>query len=265
MKAIGIDIGHLTTKSVVMEEDGTVLGTAVVPSAEEPERSARAALKEAARAAGRSSRDGFFLVTTGTEAKEVSFSHKQKSLTTCLARGVARELPAARLVVDVGAESSTIVRINERGRVTDWANHDKCAAGTGIFLQQMAKLLEMSLEEMAAVSVTAAKGADITPTCAVFAESEVISHIHRVPPTPRDEIARGIFESVVSRLMSMAKRIGVSREVAVTGGVALNAGLVKALEREFGFPVLVGESPQLTAAAGAAVLALESIEKGMAP
>jgi predicted CoA-substrate-specific enzyme activase len=264
MKAIGIDIGHLTTKAVIME-DGELLGTAVVPSAEEAERSARAALKEAAKAAGLDTKDRLFVVTTGTEAKEVSFSHKQKSLTTCLARGVARELPGVRLVVNVGAESSTIVRINERGRVTDWANHDKCAAGTGLFLQQMAKLLEMPIEEMAASSIRAERGADITPTCAVFAESEVISHVHRVPPTPREEIARGIFESVVSRLMSMAKRIGISREVTITGGVALNLGLVKALETELGFNVLVGARPQLTAAFGAAVLAQESIEKGMTP
>jgi len=86
-----------------------------------------------------------------------------------------------------------------------------------------------------------------------------------VPPTPRDEIALGIFESVVSRLMSMAKRVGISREVAVTGGVALNAGLVKALEKELGFPVLVGEQPQLIAATGAAVLAQESLDKGRTP
>lgn len=264
MKAVGIDIGHLTTKAVVTES-GAVLAAAVVPSAEEAEKSARAALDEACRTAGLSLEGDAFIVATGNEAKEVAFSHGQKSLTTCLARGVSRELPAARLVIDVGAESSTVVRINERGRVTDWANHDKCAAGTGLFLTQMAKLLEMPLEEMAAVSIGAARGADITPTCAVFAESEVISHIHRVPPTPRDEIALGIFKSVVSRLMSMAKRVGVSREVAVTGGVALNKGLVRALEKELGFPVLVGERPQLTVAYGAAVLAQESLDKGMAP
>ncbi len=264
MKAVGIDIGHLTTKAVVMES-GAVLAEAVTPSAEEAGLSARAALDEACKSIGLNLDGDAYIVATGNEAKEVSFSHAAKSLTTCLARGVARELPAARLVIDVGAESSTVVRINERGRVTDWANHDKCAAGTGLFLTQMAKLLEMPVEEMAAVSIGAAKGADITPTCAVFAESEVISHIHRVPPTPRDEIALGIFESVVSRLMSMAKRVGISREVAVTGGVALNAGLVKALEKELGFPVLVGEQPQLIAATGAAVLAQESLDKGRTP
>jgi predicted CoA-substrate-specific enzyme activase len=260
MKAVGIDIGHLTTKAVVME-NGAVLAAAVVPSAEEAQLSARAALDATSL-----SLDGdAYIVATGNEAKQVSSSHGQKSLTTCLARGVSREFSDARLVIDVGAESSTVVRLNDRGRVTDWANHDKCAAGTGLFLTQMAKLLEMPVEEMAAVSIGAAQGADITPTCAVFAESEVISHIHRVPPTPRDEIALGIFESVVSRLMSMAKRVGVTREVAVTGGVALNKGLVKALEKELGFEVLVGEQPELTAATGAAILAQEALDRGMKP
>jgi predicted CoA-substrate-specific enzyme activase len=174
---------------------------------------------------------------------------------------VAKNLPDARLIVDIGAESSTVVKINDRGRVADWANHDKCAAGTGIFLSQMAKLMEVSVTEMAELSLSAEKGADITPTCAVFAESEVISHVHRVPPTPKAEIALGIYESVISRIMSMCKRVGITREIALTGGVALNKGIINALERELGFNVLVAEGPEYMAAAGAAVLAEEAIAK----
>lgn len=264
MKAIGIDIGHLTTKVVIMD-NGRELGSAVVSSGENAESSARTALDEACQLASLSPQDDAFIVATGNNAKEVAFSHQHKALTTCLARGTARELPEARMVIDIGAESSTVVKLNERGRVTDWANHDKCAAGTGLFLEQMAKLLEMPLAAMAEISLTAEKGADITPTCAVFAESEVISHIHRVPPTPREEIVLGIYQSVVSRIMSMCKRVGITREITVTGGVALNTGLVKALEQELGFGLLVAEKPVFLAAAGAAVLARESLDKGMTP
>ncbi len=260
-KAIGIDIGSLTTKAVIME-NGSVLASALVPSGDEAETSARAALDEATRLAGISLNGDACIVTTGLNAKEITFKDQQKAITTCLARGVAYRLPSARLIVDIGAESSTVVKINDRGRVADWANHDKCAAGTGLFLQQMAKLMEVPLQEMAEISLNAEKGADITPTCAVFAESEVISHIHRVPPTPKAEIALGIFDSVVSRIMSMCKRVGIAREVAMTGGVALNRGIVHALERELGFGVLIAEEPQFVAAAGAAVLAQEAIDKG---
>ena len=109
-----------------------------------------------------------------------------------------------------------------------------------------------------------AKGrADITSTCAVFAESEVISHVHREPPTPKEDIVAGIYYSVVSRIVSLCKRIGIEREVAVTGGVALNSGLVKILESELGLSLLVPEEPQLVAALGAAVVARENIEKGV--
>ncbi len=259
-KAIGIDIGNLTTKAVIME-DGKVLASAFVPSRDEAEASARAALDEACKAAGGKDTGDTLIITTGMHAKEVTFSQQQKAITTCLARGAIATTPQTRLIIDVGAESSTVVKINERGRVSDWANHDKCASGTGMFLQQMAKLLSMTFEEMAELSIAAKEGADITPTCAVFAESEVISHIHRVPPTPRDQLVLGIHQSVVSRLMSMVKRVGITREVTVTGGVAFNRGIIDALEREIGFSILVAENPLFTAATGAAVLAQEAIAK----
>jgi len=116
---------------------------------------------------------------------------------------------------------------------------------------------------MAALSLEAEGRADITSTCAVFAESEVISHVHREPPTPKEDIVAGIYYSVVSRVISLCKRIGIERDVAVTGGVGLNKGLVKILEDELGLGILVPEQPQLVAALGAAVVAQENIDKGV--
>ena len=172
-------------------------------------------------------------------------------------------LPTARTVVDLGAETSTVLKINDRGRVTDWAGQDKCAAGTGMFLQTMAKLMQISLDEMADYSLRAKNRADISGTCAVFAESEVISHIHRVPPTPKEDIIAGIHASMVSRIMGLLKRLGIEKEVAVVGGVARNKGLIDIMEKEIGFKVLVPENPELVAALGAAILAKENIEKGI--
>jgi predicted CoA-substrate-specific enzyme activase len=162
----------------------------------------------------------------------------------------------------MGAESTTVIKINPRGRLADWANHDKCASGTGLFLQQMAKLMEMPIAEMAKLSLSSTSHPDITSTCAVFAESEVISHVHRVPPTPMADIVAGIYYSVVSRVITLCKRVGTAEGIAVTGGVALNAGLVDILEKELGTGVMVPEVPQTVAALGAAVVAREKAAKG---
>jgi predicted CoA-substrate-specific enzyme activase len=166
------------------------------------------------------------------------------------------------MVIDIGAESSTVIKLNEQGGVSDWATHDKCASGTGIFLQQIAKLMQMPLEEMAKLSFQAKAKADVSTTCAIFAESEVISHIHREPPTPKEEIVAGIYLSTVRRIMALCKRIGIERDVAVVGGVALNSGLVKILEEEMGFEVLVPDMPQIVTALGAAIIARENVKPG---
>jgi predicted CoA-substrate-specific enzyme activase len=261
MKALGIDIGSLNIKAVVLGDEG-VLGTGIVPPGDEVEAGARRAIAIALEEAGLG-RNGLPVVATGAGAKLVSFVPQRKSLTTCLARGSRCLLPSARMVIDMGAESTTVIKVNERGRLADWVNHDKCASGTGLFLQQMAKLMGIPLEQMASLSFQAHAPAEITSTCAVFAESEVISHVHRDPPTPKEDIVAGIYYSVVSRVMSLCKRIGITRDVAVTGGVALNDGLVDILQRELGFDVLRPASPQTVAALGAAVIAGENAEKGI--
>jgi predicted CoA-substrate-specific enzyme activase len=261
MKTLGIDIGSLNIKAVVLEDE-RILGTGIMPPGDEVEAGTRQAIDTALNQAGLG-RDSLPAVATGTGAKLISFIPKQKSLTTCLARGIHLLFPSARIVIDMGAESTTVVKINERGRLADWVDHDKCASGTGLFLQQMAKLMGITLEEMAQLSFQAHAPAEITSTCAVFAESEVISHVHRDPPTPKEDIVAGIYLSVVSRVMSLCKRIGITGEVAVSGGVALNNGLVDIMEQELGFKVLKPQSPQIAAALGAAIIAGENAAKGI--
>ncbi len=261
MKTLGIDIGSLNIKAVVLGDEG-ILGTSVAPPGDEIEAGARATI-ETALGQARLNLDSLPIVATGIGAKQISFIPQQKALTTCLARGIHYLFPSVRMVIDMGAESTTVIKVNERGRLADWVNHDKCASGTGLFLQQMAKLMGIPLEEMAQLSFQAHAHADITSTCAVFAESEVISHVHRDPPTPKEDIVAGIYFSVVSRVMSLCKRIGITKDVAVTGGVALNEGLVNIMEQELGFEVLKPKSPQIVAALGAAIIAGETAEKGV--
>jgi predicted CoA-substrate-specific enzyme activase len=260
MKAVGLDIGSMTTKAVVLDGD-KISSSVIVASGEEVESTARDAVEQVTAACESDDGADLYVVSTGIGGKSVSLSKQQKSVTTCLARGIHNLFPSARMLIDMGAESITIVKLNERGRISDWLGHDKCAAGTGIFLQQMAKLMQMPLEEMATLSLKAKAAADITSTCAVFAESEVISHVHRDPPTPREDIVAGIYSSLVSRVMALAKRVGIEKDVAVSGGVALNVGLINTLEKELGFKVLVPEKPQLVAALGAAIVAGENIAR----
>lgn len=261
MKTLGIDVGSLTAKAVILGDEG-ILASSLILSGDEAAASARQAMDEALAQAGLGSQDGMYAVSTGLGV-QLAFVQQQRAITTCLARGIHYLLPSARMVIDMGAESSIIIKINDRGRVMDWAGQDKCAAGTGLFLQQMAKLMQLPLQEMSELSLKAKGRADISGTCAVFAESEVISHVHRVPPTPKEDIVAGIYASMVSRIMGLCKRVGIQKDVAVVGGVALNRGLVHILEQELGFKVLVPESPQTVAALGAAIIARENVEKGV--
>ena len=261
MKTLGIDIGNQNIKAVVLGDEG-ISGNSITLLGDDIEAGARAALEGALGQAGLGL-DGLPVLATGVGAKQISFTPQHKSTTTCLSRGIHHLYPSVRMVIDMGAETTTVVKLNERGRLADWANHDKCASGTGLFLQQMAKLMGITLDEMALLSFQAHSRADITSTCAVFAESEVISHVHRDPPTPKEDIVAGIYFSVVSRVISLCKRVGVEKEVAVTGGVALNSGLVSILEQELGFKVLKPEAPQIVAALGGAIIARENAEKGI--
>jgi len=257
---VGIDIGSVTTKAVVLE-GGDIRSSCVVMSSDTAEQSAREAVEKALSQTGIPFDGNLYTVATGAGGKSVSFARQNKAITTCLARASNLLLPSVRMLIDMGAESLTVIKMNNRGKLTDWGNHDKCASGTGMFLQQMAGLMQMPIEEMAILSFQAKSPADVSSTCAVFAESEVISHIHRMPPTPKEDIVAGIYLAMVHRILTLCKRLGIEPDVAVSGGVALNSGLVSILEEEAGIKTLQPANPHIMAALGAAVYAAEMIEK----
>ncbi|MFA5367443.1 MAG: acyl-CoA dehydratase activase [Dehalococcoidia bacterium] len=263
MNYLGIDVGSLTIKAVVLRDDGS-FAFGVADSGDDAEQSAREAIKKASNGNSVDLTNGWHIVATGMGGKSVSFSQQHKAINTCIARGVHYLNPSIRTVIDVGGESSAALKLNTKGRLSAWENQDKCASGTGIFLQQMSKIMRMSLEEMSDMSFQAKARADISNTCAVFAESEVISNVHRVPPTPMPDIVAGIFASMSSRVMAMCKRVGIEQGVAVVGGVAMNKGFINILEQDMGFKVFVPESPHIVAALGAAIIAKENVDKGVA-
>ncbi len=251
MAVCGLDVGSKTNKAVIMS-DGQILGKSVLLSTDEAEIDARKAVEEALKQAGLSWDDLDKIVATGRGRKLIPFAHQKKTSPTCLARGIHKLHPEVRTLLDVGAETSTAVRISPKGAMEDSVGHDRCASGTGMFLEVVARLLKMPLEEMAKASLEGENRAEISNMCAVFAEQEVISHIHRVPPTPRGDIIKGIHGSMAMRVAGLGKRAGLKPEVALTGGVGRNIGFLKELEDEVGGKVIVPEDPEFIAAMGAA-------------
>lgn len=250
----GIDVGSHNVSTVLLSSTG-ILGYAILASAEEGERAAKRALAEACARAGHISVPSA-VVATGCGRGSVSFAVRQSSEVVCQARGAHWLFPQARTVLNLGAESSRAVRISSDGRAAAFATNDKCAAGSGRFLELMARLLEVPLEEMGDLALAADGRAEVSSRCAVFAESEVISHIHR--GLPKAHILAGIHAAVVDRIVEIAGRIGVDREVVVTGGLALNRALLTELESRLGVPLLVPPEPRIVGALGAALAAMAS-------
>jgi predicted CoA-substrate-specific enzyme activase len=245
----GIDVGAHNVSTVLVGPSG-VLGHAILASAEEGERAARLSLEEACARAG-GIRIPETVVATGCGRNHVSFAERRSSEVLCQARGTHHLFPQARTVLNLGAESNRAVRIAPDGRATAFATNDKCAAGSGRFLELMARVLEVSLEEMDELALAADSRADVSSRCVVFAESEVISHIHR--GVPKAEILAGIQAAVVDRIVELAGRIEVEPEVAVTGGLARNGALLAELQSRLDLPLLVPSEPRLVGALGAAI------------
>ena len=189
----------------------------------------------------------------------VPFALKQRSTVSCLARGACFLYPQARTVLDAGAESSTAIRLSADGTVEDAAGNDKCAAGAGVFLDTMSRMLRIPLAELGAESLKATNAETISSTCAVFAESEVVSLVHGDPPVPIRNILAGIHNAMASKIVTLAMRVGLAPDYAVTGGGAMDIGLVNSIGAELGTKPFVPAHPQTTAALGAALLALDFV------
>jgi predicted CoA-substrate-specific enzyme activase len=254
MAAAGIDVGSQSTKVVILEGN-RILAAVTLKTGESGESEARQALDEALRQARLKLEDLKGVVSTGAGRMSVPFAPKQRSTVSCLARGACFLYPQARTVLDAGAESSTAIRLSADGTVEDAAGNDKCAAGTGVFLDTVSRMLRIPLAELGAESLKATNAETITSTCAVFAESEVVSLVHGDPPVPIANILAGIHEWMAARLFGLAQRVGMQPDVVMSGGVSKNIGIIRAMEVKLGKPVLVPEEPQIVGALGAALVA----------
>ncbi|MFW6081778.1 MAG: acyl-CoA dehydratase activase [Desulfosalsimonas sp.] len=252
MITAGIDIGSITAKAALIK-DGNLAGTKLHFTGYNAGKAGRAVLSELLEQAGISRSELNYVISTGYGRNSVDFADKAVTEITCHGAGAHFMDPETRFVIDVGGQDSKVIKIDDCGRVIDFAMNDKCAAGTGRFLEVMARALEADLDEFGELSGRAGAAAPISSICTVFAESEVISLISR--GETRENIIAGIHESVASRISAMARRVGVTEPVMMTGGVARNQGAARALEKKLGVCIRVSSHAQLNGAIGAALIA----------
>jgi predicted CoA-substrate-specific enzyme activase len=259
----GIDIGSTASKAVVLVE-GQPASEIVGPSSSHPARTAETIFAEALRRAGKSANEVCYVVGTGYGRTLVPFADKNVSEITCHGRGAHHLCPKARTVIDIGGQDTKVVSIDEDGNLVDFVMNDKCAAGTGRFLEAMSRSLEVPLDRMEEASFGDGEPCPITSMCSVFAESEVVSLINDGVPLPR--IVKGLLRSLAQRVSALALRLGVVEEVVLSGGVAKNRGVRQALEQSLGVPLadLGGADPQIVGALGAALVAADLARAGEA-
>ncbi len=258
-RVAGIDVGSRTTKVVILSGKhilaSTVLDTGVVA-----QKSAEKALMRAVQQAGIDHSSLGAVVGTGYGRVSLSFTDKNATELSCHARGCHFINPAVRTVIDVGGQDSKVIRLDADGRMVDFVMNDKCAAGTGKFLEMVARTLDLQVAEMAGMRSDRAPGCAINSMCVVFAETEIISLLAG-GRSPQDVVA-GINQAFATRIGNMAKRLGIRKQAVFVGGVAKNTGLANALAGYLGEPFTpLGIDPQLTGALGAAVLAQDIAEE----
>lgn len=257
MITIGIDVGSITTKAAVVV-DGELRLSKIGATGYDSQRAAQRIFGDILAEAKLSRSDLSGVVSTGYGRKGVAFADKAITEITCHATGAYYINPQVRTVVDIGGQDSKAIALGKNGKVKDFVMNDKCAAGTGRFLEVMARALEVDLVRFGAMSVESDSPATISSLCTVFAESEVISLISK--GEQRKNIIAGIHESIAARVAAMAKRVGIKEPVMMTGGVARNIGLAKAFEKKVGMPIQIPETAQVTGAIGAALLASKLVE-----
>jgi len=260
MIVAGVDGGSRAVKAVLLDADSDlVLASAERDQSVHHERIAKDLLGELLEKKGLGMSDVKHIVATGYTRNLLRFAHTMVTEITCHAQGVRRQHPDARTIVEVGGQDSKLLRLHEDGSVRDFQMNDRCAAGTGRFLEMVSVRLEIPLEELGAMAARAATRSAISSMCVVFAESEIIGLLASgVPP---EEIAAGIQQAVATRVAMLAGR-SATPPVYFTGGVARVSGMDKALSEAFGHPVQVARDPHLTGALGAALIAARQARGG---
>jgi predicted CoA-substrate-specific enzyme activase len=262
MIVAGIDIGSTTAKSVILK-NGEILGSNLISTGTNPALAGKQVMNLSIKASDCLPSDIKFIVATGYGRVSAPFASKTITEITCHGRGARHVSPDIKTVIDIGGQDAKIISIDDTGRVVDFMMNDKCASGTGRFLESAAQLvLQVPLEELGRLSSGATKTSKISSTCTVFAQTEIISLL--AAGESKENIIAGLHNSIASRVGNMVKRVGIKPMVMMTGGVAKNTGVIEALQQELNTPITVPDTldPQLIGALGAALIAHEILREG---
>ena len=254
---MGVDSGSTSTDVVIMNADKHIVATAIVPTGARAADAAARAMGEALSKAGLAAGDVVLRVSTGYGRDNIEGMDSSVTEITCHARGAHYLAPDARSVIDIGGQDSKVIHLNANGSVAGFVMNDKCAAGTGRFMEAMARVLEMDLDEFCRRGLEWHHEMRITSMCTVFAESEVVSLVAANTPTP--DVIHGLDVSVARKTATLASRVGAEPPYLMTGGVAQNEGVVRALSDVLKAPVATHEDSQLCGAIGAALIGLDSL------
>lgn len=255
----GLDIGSRRTKAVLISSDRRILGKSMVRTTPQFAGVAREAVKAALWETGFTGVEPSYIATTGFGRYNVPFRNIQITEITCAGRGAAFVFPETSCVLDIGAQSTRAMRLRPGGKIREFKTNDKCAAGAGGFIERAARYLEVGLEDVGKLSLFADRAQTISSVCAVLAESEIINHM--TEGVSVENILRGIHVSLATRAQGLLSRVGLEPELTFIGGVARQAGMVKALEETLKMRVNVPSDPEFVAALGAALLGLTRLEK----
>ena len=257
MITAGCDIGSLTAKAVILK-DGQIIASEVILASAHPEKSAVDVMNLAVGKAGIRMEDIEYCVGTGYGRKHIPFMNSAESEIACHARGAVWQVPSARTVVDIGGQDAKAIRVDEKGNVERYVYNDKCASGTGRFLEIIADSLDIKLEDMGVISENTKEKLTLSNQCVIFAETEIISLVNQGKEIP--DIINALHHAVANRAASLAKSILVAPDAVMTGGVAKNSGMFSAMERALGVKLHHVENPQINGALGAAIFAAGTIK-----
>lgn len=249
MIVAGIDVGGKNIH-IVIKKDDQILGKVSGPSGIKKAESVEQLYDEVLKKVGITRKDVERVVATGSAAKRVAFANGAIPDAAADARGVIKLIPTARTIIDVGAEEGRSIKISADGKVLDFAINDKCAAGTGTFIEAMSRALEVSVDELSKITLQSTQTLSTNTQCAVFGESEVVSLIHQ--KTPKPDIARAVMNAIARRIASVARIVGLEKDVVMVGGMAKNAGFLDSLKKNIEMDVAVPEDPDYMGALGAA-------------
>ena len=256
MIVAGIDVGGKNLH-IIIKKDGQILGKGAGPTGIKKADAVEQLYDEILKKARLTRKDVERAVATGSAAKRVAFANGSISDAAADARGVNKLIPTARTVIDVGAEEGRAIKVSPDGRVLDFAINEKCAAGTGTFVEAMSRALEVSVEELAKIALNSTQSIPMNAQCAVFGESEVVSLIHQ--KTPKSDIARAVMNAISGRISSVARIVGLEKDIVMVGGMAKNAGFVDSLKKTIEMDVKVPEDRDYMGALGAAEAALTGV------